>query len=63
MKLDPEGFMKLQEALLPDWFQVMSDSDTDQSSTRKRAQKAVVRTLGYLDEVLDIYKKSEVRIR
>lgn len=52
--------MKIQEALLPDWFQAMSDGDTDKSSTRKRAQKAVNRTLAFLDQVLNIFKKSEV---
>lgn len=52
--------MKLQEALLPDWYQAMSDGDTDQASTRKRAQKAVVRTLTFLDEIIERHKKSEV---
>ncbi|XP_052224622.1 queuine tRNA-ribosyltransferase accessory subunit 2-like [Dreissena polymorpha] len=59
VQLDPEGFVKLQEAVQPDWFQSMADGDTDQSSTSKRCKKAVDRTLFFLDETLDRWKKSE----
>jgi hypothetical protein len=38
----------------------MSDGDTDKTSTRKRATKAVDRTLNFLDDVLDKINKSKV---
>lgn len=59
IKLDCEGFVQLLEAVLPDWFQCMSDGDTDSTSTRKRAGKAVDRTLNFLDEILDRVGKSQ----
>ncbi|XP_060594806.1 queuine tRNA-ribosyltransferase accessory subunit 2-like [Ruditapes philippinarum] len=59
LKLDTNGFVKLQEAVLPDIFQCMSDGDTDKTSTRKRANKAVDRTLNFLDDVLDKINKSK----
>ena len=52
--------MKIQEAVLPDIFQCMSDGDTDNTSTRKRANKAVDRTLNFLDDILEKLKKSKV---
>jgi len=58
--LDPDGFIKLQEALLPDWFQAMSDADTDISSRRKRSQKSVARTLTFLDDIQERLRKSDV---
>ncbi|WAR31090.1 QTRT2-like protein [Mya arenaria] len=42
VRLDTDGFIKLQEAIQPDWFQCMSDADTDKMSTKKRAIKAVL---------------------
>lgn len=59
VKLDIEGFMKLQESILPDWFQCLSDGDTQRGCSRKRAQKAVDRTLNFLDEILEKYTKSK----
>lgn len=59
IKLECEGFVQLQEAVLPDWFQAMSDGDTDNTCTKKRAGKAVDRTLMFLDEILDRMKKSK----
>ncbi|XP_059174022.1 queuine tRNA-ribosyltransferase accessory subunit 2-like isoform X2 [Physella acuta] len=58
-KLDTKLFMKIQEAFLPDWFQAMSDGDTDQDSTNKRLNKAVSRTLDFLDDIVEKQKNSE----
>ena len=54
--------MKVQEAIKPDWFQSMSDADTDQTSTRKRANKSVNRTLEFLENVLEKKRKSKVNL-
>ncbi|XP_053381044.1 queuine tRNA-ribosyltransferase accessory subunit 2-like isoform X2 [Mercenaria mercenaria] len=59
IKLDRDGFVKLQEAVLPDLFQCMSDGDTDKTCTSKRARKSVDRTLNFLDDILEKVKKSQ----
>nr|XP_022325988.1 queuine tRNA-ribosyltransferase accessory subunit 2-like isoform X2 [Crassostrea virginica] len=57
--IDPELFVKCQESFQPTFYQALSDSDTDKNSGKKRATKAVDRTLNFLDDVLDLHKKSE----
>lgn len=54
--------MKCQEAFRPTFYQALSDSDTDKNSGKKRAMKAVDRTLDFLDTILELHKKSEVRL-
>ena len=53
--------MKIQEAVLPDWFQSLTDCDTNTETKQKRAMKSVDRTLTFLDSVLEKQRKSEVR--
>ncbi|XP_052789942.1 queuine tRNA-ribosyltransferase accessory subunit 2-like [Mya arenaria] len=60
VRLDTDGFIKLQEAIQPDWFQCMSDADTDKMSTKKRAIKAVDRTLIFLEDIMEKRGKSKV---
>ncbi|CAI9738130.1 queuine tRNA-ribosyltransferase subunit qtrtd1-like isoform X1 [Octopus vulgaris] len=55
---DVELFMKSMEAMMPDFYQALSDGDTEQSSTAKRTKKSVDRTLDFLDEILQIHNKS-----
>ena len=54
------SFLEVQEAVLPDWYECLCDSDTNKDSSKKRAVKAVDRTLNFLDEVIERHKKSEV---
>ncbi|XP_052831299.1 queuine tRNA-ribosyltransferase accessory subunit 2 isoform X2 [Octopus bimaculoides] len=56
--VDVEFFMKSMEAMMPDFYQALSDGDTEQSSTAKRTKKSVDRTLDFLDEILQIHNKS-----
>ncbi|XP_055896182.1 queuine tRNA-ribosyltransferase accessory subunit 2-like isoform X1 [Biomphalaria glabrata] len=60
IKLDTSLFMKIQESFCPDWFQAMSDGDTDVSCGNKRLVKSVDRTLDFLDEIVEAKNKSEV---
>ncbi|XP_061188187.1 queuine tRNA-ribosyltransferase accessory subunit 2-like [Saccostrea echinata] len=57
--IDPQQFIKCQEAFHPAFYQALSDSDTDKKSGNKRAKKAVDRTLNFLDTILELHKKSE----
>ena len=59
-QLKVDSFLELQEAIQPDWFESLCDSDTNKDSSRKRAVKAVDRTLSFLDEILDKMKHYEV---
>ncbi|KAL4218928.1 Queuine tRNA-ribosyltransferase subunit qtrtd1 [Mactra antiquata] len=58
-QLDCEGYIQCIEAMIPDWFQSMSDADTDSTSTNKRAGKAVERTIKFLDLILENLKTSK----
>lgn len=58
-KLDVNSFIQLQEAVLPDWYECLCDSDTNKDSSKKRIAKSVDRTLTYLDQVLEKHSKSE----
>ncbi|XP_035829349.1 queuine tRNA-ribosyltransferase accessory subunit 2 isoform X2 [Aplysia californica] len=60
MKLDPQLYMKVQEAFRPDWFQALSDGDTDKTCGKKRLSKAVDRTLDFLDDIVEMKNESEV---
>ncbi|CAL1545408.1 unnamed protein product [Lymnaea stagnalis] len=60
IKLDTTLYMKIQESFVPDWFQALSDGDTDKECGPKRLTKSVDRTLDFLDEVLEKKEKSEV---
>uniref|UniRef100_K1QKE7 Queuine tRNA-ribosyltransferase subunit QTRTD1 n=1 Tax=Magallana gigas TaxID=29159 RepID=K1QKE7_MAGGI len=57
--IEPQQFVKCQEAFRPTFYQALSDSDTDKNSGKKRAMKAVDRTLDFLDTILELHKKSE----
>ena len=61
LQLDVDSFIELQEAIQPDWFECLSDSDTNKESSRKRATKAVDRTLGFLDNIINKHKHSKVQ--
>ena len=58
-----DSFIRLQEAILPDWYECLCDSDTNKDSSKKRTVKSVDRTLMYLDQVLERHKNSEVNSR
>ena len=60
LQLDVDQFMKVQEACQPDWYQALSDGDTNAESSRKRTGKAVDRTLQFLDQILERHGKSQV---
>jgi hypothetical protein len=51
----------MQEAFQPDMCQALYDGDTNKESSVKRSVKAVNRTLTFLDQIQDKWKKSEVR--
>ena len=51
--MDVDLFMAVQEAAHPTFYQCLSDADTDKESGRKRAGKAVDRTLSFLDRIIE----------
>ncbi|XP_075053508.1 queuine tRNA-ribosyltransferase accessory subunit 2 isoform X2 [Mixophyes fleayi] len=60
LEVTPQKFMSLQKALKVDWFQCLSDGEVmPQGFTRKRAKKSVDRSLGYLDECLQLLAENE----
>ncbi|GFR78495.1 queuine tRNA-ribosyltransferase accessory subunit 2 [Elysia marginata] len=60
LKLDPSLYVKVQEAFRPDWFQALSDGDTDRGTAKKRLIKSVNNTLDFLDRTLELTQESEV---
>ncbi|XP_063812861.1 queuine tRNA-ribosyltransferase accessory subunit 2 isoform X2 [Pseudophryne corroboree] len=60
VEVTPQKFMSLQRALKVDWFQCLSDGEVmPEGFSRKRAKKSVDRSLGYLDECLQLLAESE----
>lgn len=59
IKLDVNHFIQMQEAFQPDICQSLYDGDTNKESSVKRSIKAVNRTLAFLDQIQDKWKKSE----
>lgn len=60
-QVDPELFIKVQEAFKADWIQCMGDADTSKQSSKKRSRKAVDSSLIFLDELLQKRKTSKVK--
>ena len=56
-----EAFLALQEAIQPDWFVCLADTDISKESTKKRVKRAMTNSLSFLDKVLDEKKTSAVR--
>lgn len=54
-----DSFMRSMEAMFPDWYQALSDSDTDVNSSNKRILKSVDRTLAFLDKIVEKQQSSE----
>lgn len=59
-KLDPTLYVKVQEAFQPDWFQALSDGDTDKDTVKKRLVKSVNNTLDFLDKILELLQENKV---
>ena len=58
-KLNVEAYMKMQDAMMPDFYEALADFDTPDDSTKKRLQKAHDRSLNFLDECLAWHGKSD----
>ncbi|XP_074655402.1 queuine tRNA-ribosyltransferase accessory subunit 2-like [Tubulanus polymorphus] len=59
VRLEPEDYVKVQEIFQPDFYQCLSDSDVNESSSRKRLQKSHERTINFLDMCLRKHQESE----
>ena len=55
----PEKYMEFVEALKPDIFELLVDSDVLPTDGRKRNTKSVDRSLYCIEKCLDFYKKSD----
>lgn len=58
-KLDPDSFHSTQEALKPDMYQVLCDSDVHLETSRKRARKSVDRNIDFMAKNIPLHEKSE----
>ncbi|XP_075230202.1 queuine tRNA-ribosyltransferase accessory subunit 2 isoform X2 [Lycorma delicatula] len=58
--LTPDRFMDMVEVFKPDIYEVMSDSDTDASSSAKRVRKSVDNSSDFLKCCLNRHKDSKV---
>lgn len=56
--LNSETYMNVVSSFKPDMFCLLSDSDTNLSSTKKRLCKAVDNTLEFFNQCMDAYKNS-----
>ncbi|XP_068126982.1 queuine tRNA-ribosyltransferase accessory subunit 2 isoform X3 [Hyperolius riggenbachi] len=60
LEMTPQKFISLQSALKVDWFQCLADGEVMPAGcSRKRARKAVDRSLSFLDECLQLLAKNE----
>ncbi|KAM9320427.1 queuine tRNA-ribosyltransferase accessory subunit 2 [Gastrophryne carolinensis] len=60
LELTPQKFLSLQSALMVDWFQCLADGEVlPPGGSRKRARKAVDRSLSFLDECLRLLATNE----
>ncbi|KAG7487284.1 hypothetical protein MATL_G00021500 [Megalops atlanticus] len=59
IELSAARYMALQAAIRPDWYQSLADGETPPSASRKRARKAVDRTLTHLDECLSLHHQTQ----
>ncbi|XP_036376523.1 queuine tRNA-ribosyltransferase accessory subunit 2 [Megalops cyprinoides] len=59
IELSATRYMALQAAVRPDWYQSLADGETPPSASRKRARKAVDRTLTHLDECLSLHHQTQ----
>jgi hypothetical protein len=54
--------MDVIEAFQPDMYQALCDGDTNLTSSKKRIQKSVGKSVIFLEKCLERHKKSEVKI-
>lgn len=54
-----ERYMQLVEAFKPDIYVPLFDGDTDSESSKKRLQKSLDRTEKFIEQCLEVHRKSE----
>ncbi|PNF39844.1 Queuine tRNA-ribosyltransferase accessory subunit 2 [Cryptotermes secundus] len=59
-QLDPDKYMDMIEAFQPDMYQSLCDGDTNPTSSKKRVQKSINRSIAFLEKCLERHEKSEV---
>ncbi|XP_071445947.1 queuine tRNA-ribosyltransferase accessory subunit 2 [Hetaerina americana] len=58
--VDAERYMDVMEAFRPDMYQCLGDGETNVSSTNKRIQKSIKRSLEMFHKCLERHRQSEV---
>ncbi|XP_069700890.1 queuine tRNA-ribosyltransferase accessory subunit 2 [Periplaneta americana] len=59
-QIDPDKYMDMIEAFQPDMYQVLCDGDTNLTSSNKRVQKSMERSIAMFDKCIARHEKSEV---
>ncbi|XP_045618323.2 queuine tRNA-ribosyltransferase accessory subunit 2 isoform X3 [Procambarus clarkii] len=54
-----DEYMELVEAMQPDWYEALSDADTDMKSSKKRISKSSTKTLVFLNQCIARHKASQ----
>lgn len=59
-QLDPDKYMDIIEAFQPDIYQVLCDGDTNTTSSKRRVQKSIDRSIIFFERCIKRHEKSEV---
>ncbi|GFG40511.1 hypothetical protein Cfor_07575 [Coptotermes formosanus] len=59
-QLDADKYMDIIEAFQPDMYQVLCDGDTNTTSSKRRVQKSVDRSITFFERCIKRHEKSEV---
>jgi queuine/archaeosine tRNA-ribosyltransferase len=54
--------MDMIEAFQPDMYQSLCDGETNPTSSKKRVQKSISRSISFLEKCLERHEKSEVKL-
>lgn len=58
--MDPNSYIQAMEALKPDFFQALSDGDSNMNSSAKRLKKSVDATVKFASTCALLKEQSEV---
>ncbi|XP_071517072.1 queuine tRNA-ribosyltransferase accessory subunit 2 [Panulirus ornatus] len=57
--LTVEKYIELVEAMQPDWYEALSDADTDGNSSKKRVSKSLSKSTAFISQCVNLHKNSQ----